>query len=90
MKYIKPVYSEPIFIQCLTEQKKEVKKGLRLTSKEIEILKKIAIGFTSQEIANIQCRSYHTVTTHIRNIYKKLSVNSRAEAVFKACQNEIL
>ncbi len=55
-----------------------------LTRREKEILQKISKGFTCKEIATIEKLSYHTIATHVRNIYKKLSVNSRAEAVFEA------
>lgn len=57
---------------------------MQLTTREFEVLQKISKGFTSKEISEMESLSYHTVTTHIRNIYKKLSVNSRAEALFEA------
>lgn len=57
---------------------------MRLTTRESEVLQKISKGFTSKEISEMENLSYHTVTTHVRNIYKKLSVNSRAEALFEA------
>lgn len=57
---------------------------MNLTSRELEVLQKISKGFTSKEISEMENISYHTVTTHIRNIYKKLSVNSRTEALFEA------
>ena len=55
-----------------------------LTKREYEILQKIAKGFTCKEISAMENLSYHTITTHVRNIYKKLSVNSRAEALHEA------
>lgn len=63
---------------------KQNKKKVKLTRREVEILQKISKGFTCKEIAEIENLSYHTVATHVRNIYKKLSVNSRAEAIFEA------
>ena len=63
---------------------------MTLTNKEYEILQQVAKGFTSKEISAMQNLSYHTVTTHIRNIYKKLSVNSRAEALFEAYNTGLL
>lgn len=59
-------------------------KKMKLTNRETEILQKISKGFTCREISEMESLSYHTIATHIRNIYKKLSVNSRAEALFEA------
>jgi DNA-binding NarL/FixJ family response regulator len=75
--------------QCssLLSRDKDIKQNkitVKLTRREVEILQKISKGFTCKEIAEIKNLSYHTVATHVRNIYKKLSVNSRAEAVVEA------
>lgn len=58
--------------------------SIKLTKRETDILQKISKGYTCKEISNMESVSYHTVATHIRNIYKKLSVSSRAEALFEA------
>lgn len=55
-----------------------------LTYREHEVLLLISKGLTSNEVADILDISYHTITTHVRNIYKKLSVRTRSEAVFEA------
>ncbi len=55
-----------------------------LTSKQQNILLYISQGFTSKEIAEKLGISYYTVTTHIKNIYEKLQVNSRVEAIYEA------
>ncbi|MFN3848187.1 MAG: 7TM-DISM domain-containing protein [Spirosomataceae bacterium] len=52
-----------------------------LTKRETEILKAFANGFTYQEISDAMFISPHTVRTHIKNIYQKLEINSKAEAV---------
>lgn len=69
-------------LQNANNQKQNTKSNL--TKREHEILQKIAKGFTCNEIAEMENLSYHTITTHVRNIYKKLSVNSRAEALHEA------
>lgn len=61
-------------------------KSERLTPTEFEVLRFIAKGYTSPEIAKMTNRSASTVPVHIRNIYRKLSVHSRGEAVFEAIQ----
>jgi DNA-binding NarL/FixJ family response regulator len=55
-----------------------------LTARELEVLKLISKGFRYEEIANTLNISYHTVTSHIKQIYRKLAVHSRSEAVFEA------
>lgn len=60
-------------------QKEEVKTDL--TQTEMEILKSIAQGKTTKEIANERFSSIHTINTHRKNIFRKLNVNSAHEAI---------
>jgi len=55
-----------------------------LTERQIKILTLVSQGFSSKEIAEKLTISYYTVTTHIKNIYNKLQVNSRTEALYEA------
>lgn len=52
----------------------------RLTPTEIEILKDIALGMTTKEIAEKRFSSFHTVNTHRKNIFRKIGVNNVHEA----------
>ena len=61
-----------------------------LTKREHEVLRLIAKGFTYQEIANTLSVSVHTITTHIKHIYRKLAVSSRGQAVYEATQIGLL
>ncbi|MBI5215546.1 MAG: response regulator transcription factor [Ignavibacteriae bacterium] len=54
-----------------------------LTSREHEILSLLAKGYRYKEIAEMLFISIETVRTHLRNIYEKLQVRSRTEAVLK-------
>lgn len=54
-----------------------------LTRREQELLDLLAQGFRYKEIANKLFLSIDTIRTHIRNIYRKLEVQSRAEALNK-------
>ena len=54
-----------------------------LTAREREVLELLATGSLYKEIAERLGMSFDTVRTHLRNIYKKLHVHSRTEAVVK-------
>jgi len=55
-----------------------------LSEREIEVLQLIADGLTNQEVADRLYISLNTIKTHTRNIYEKLGVNNRTQAVNKA------
>jgi DNA-binding NarL/FixJ family response regulator len=55
----------------------------KLTVRESEILTLLTRGFRSKEVAEELSISVQTVHTHLRNIYEKLHVRSRAQAVAK-------
>lgn len=57
-----------------------------LSEREKEILRLMAQAFNYKAIAERLYISYETVRTHVKNIYKKLHVTSRNEAVTKAMQ----
>ena len=61
-----------------------------LTKREMDILWGIAKGFTYKDVAEKLDISSNTVPTHIKNIYRKLEVNSRGEAVFEAIQRGLI
>ncbi len=61
-----------------------------LSPREQEVLALIARGFSYSEIAHLQSLSVHTVQTHIKNLYGKLSVHSKSEAVFEATRMGLL
>ena len=55
-----------------------------LTARESDTLRLIARGYAYKEVAEMLGVSVSTIQTHIKNMYRKLSVNSRSEAVFEA------
>ena len=61
-----------------------------LSERELEVLQHIAEGFTNQEIADRLYLSLYTVKAHARNIYGKLDVNNRAQAVARARELGVL
>lgn len=64
--------------------------GIKLTSRESEILNEVARGYKRAEIGQNLGISVGTVGNHINNIYKKLEVNSSIEAVTRATKMGIL
>jgi DNA-binding NarL/FixJ family response regulator len=54
-----------------------------LTKREHQIIALIARGHTEREVADTLFISFKTVKTHITNIYQKLQVNTRVEALNK-------
>ncbi|KKB53967.1 response regulator transcription factor [Parabacteroides gordonii] len=61
-----------------------------LTSTETEILKSIALGKTTKEIAAERFSSIHTITTHRKNIFRKIEVNNLHEATRYALRAGII
>lgn len=61
-----------------------------LTKREMELLTQLKNGLTYEEIAANLHISYHTVRKHIENIYRKLQVNNKVEAVKKASDNRLV
>ena len=64
----------------LAPQVSRVDEDVKLTPTETEILKDIALGMTTKEIADHRFSSFHTVNTHRKNIFRKLGVNNVHEA----------
>lgn len=57
-----------------------------LSKREHEVLSYLVKGYRYKEIADALFISIETVRTHLRNIYEKLHVRSRSEAVLKVSQ----
>lgn len=76
----------------LLQSAKQMSGGLReiLTNTETEILKEIAMGRTTKEIAAIRNLSFHTIITHRKNIFRKLEVNNVHEATKYAMRAGII
>ncbi len=61
-----------------------------LSGRETEILALLCKGMNSRSIASTLFLSSHTIKTHVKNIYRKLHVHTRAEAVSKAIKDGLL
>ena len=76
-------------LQAVRRSQTDRSHGL-LSEREIEVLKCLARGQTTAQIAGSLFISDNTVKTHIRHILEKMEVNNRAEAVARAAQLELL
>lgn len=55
-----------------------------LSDREIQVLGYLGKGLTTRQLAEVLNLSQHTVSSHIKNIYSKLEISSRAEAAYQA------
>ena len=62
----------------------------RLTLRELEVLQFVAKGLSNQEIAGQLFLSEKTVKNHLTNIFRKIDVNDRTQAVLYAIKNKIV
>ena len=63
---------------------------LGLSRREYEVLCKLAQGHTNKEIASLLFVSESTIKTHVSNVYTKLDVKRRTQAIQKAKELQIL
>jgi DNA-binding NarL/FixJ family response regulator len=68
-------------LEVIINQQQEDESNNILTETETEIVRAIAQGKTTKEIAAERFSSVHTITTHRKNIFRKLGINTAHEAV---------
>lgn len=72
------------------QQQRYDKLSSSLSKRELEVLQALIDGYTYKAIAEKLFVSTNTISFHLRNIYAKLHVRSRAEAVAKALKGGIV
>jgi len=63
---------------------------VRLTARETEVVALLARGCSYSQVADRLGMSAHTVTSHVKNAYRKLDVHCAAAAVMRAIELRIL
>ena len=74
---------EELTLSPKEKQNRNLEKS-ELTKREHEVLVMVSKGYTAKEIAEMLNLSHHTVKEYISNIYKKLSVHNKMQAVHQA------
>ena len=64
--------------------------AVKLTDREVDVLRLIAKGYKSPEAASLLGLSHHTVSGYVRDIYRKLGISSRAEAALEASRRGLV
>ncbi|MGG2066387.1 response regulator transcription factor [Bacillus sp. S14(2024)] len=78
------------FLNTLLQLGNHDKENFILSNRELEVLKVLATGASNKKIGERLCISISTVKTHIINIYSKLHVSNRVEAIKKATEEGII
>jgi DNA-binding NarL/FixJ family response regulator len=87
---ISPAVASHILARVRAEQPRRPDHTPTLTARETEVLESLASGRSFKEVALQHAISLHTVGDHVKSIYRKLAVNSRGEAVYKAAQSGLI
>ena len=74
----------------LSQQSRETAISSTLTPTEVEVIRSIAQGKTTKEIAAERYSSIHTINTHRKNIFRKLGVNTAHEAIKRAIRSGLI
>jgi DNA-binding NarL/FixJ family response regulator len=85
-----PIIASKVLRLFKTNLSKDNDDSFQLSSREKEILKCLVEGMSYKMIADTCFISADTVNGHIKNIYKKLQVHSKSEAVVKALKGKIV
>jgi DNA-binding NarL/FixJ family response regulator len=87
-------YIQPSLIPALNQKRIErsvdEEKIEALTSRELEVLKLLAVGMYNKEVAEKLEISERTVKNHVSNIFKKLEVTDRTQAAVFAIRNNLI
>jgi DNA-binding NarL/FixJ family response regulator len=89
----KKFYSENVLkILFEFQERKKTSENIdeQLTCSEVGIIKLIADGYTTKEIASRKNISFHTVMSHRKNIFRKLGVNNISELLMHSVKSGLI
>lgn len=87
---IHPTIARRLLQRFSSVSRRPVETGVVLSDREREVLQLVSKGYRVSEIAGLLAISHHTVSSHIKNIYTKLEVSSRGEAVYEASRLRLI
>ncbi len=84
-----PAIAQKVFkrLSSMNREPEKAKPAIELSDREMEILKLAAKGMSNQDIATGLYLSRRTVQAHLANIFRKMDVGSRTEAVLQALKS---
>ena len=85
-----PEVAQKLITRLVSKEDDKPKISNLLTDREIEVLRSLSKGYSNMQIAQTLFISQRTVQNHLHNIYNKLGVNGRTEAVIYAIQEGII
>lgn len=96
--FVYPEVAEKLFggietLENINQRAEEIwkeRRSERLTAREMDVLRCIAKGFNNQEIAQALFVSEKTVKNHLTNIFRKINVNDRTQALLYVLKNKIM
>ena len=92
--FIYPTLARRLFFESGQEKSSESPRNRNsqdsLTSREVEVLQLIGQGLSNQEMAKRLFLSEKTVKNHLTNIFRKINVSDRTQAVIYAIRNKIV
>jgi DNA-binding NarL/FixJ family response regulator len=89
-------FLDPSVTACIMSQvkrsgeDKQVINKSYFTYRELEVINELVAGHKDDEIAEILNLSKHTVRSHLKNIFRKLGVSSRSQAVTKVISSKVV
>ncbi len=78
------------FRRMATQGGAEQDAGPRLTTREVEVLRRVARGMAYREIAEELVVSHRTVQNHVQNVLRKLQLHNRVELTLYALENGVI
>lgn len=82
--------ADDIISQFPKDEMENLTASASVSMREHEVLKLINLGYTNKKIAEQLCISESTAKTHIGNIYAKLRVNNRIQAIVRAKEYKLI